>query len=227
MTFITHATTGSPGLMTYSGRMVFPFQFEPHMARLMDIFVHLAYTNRFNGALGAASPSIMAHSLNAYSFARNMTRTQSRYKTWDAEMVRAFHVLAFIHDWPEYILGDITRPVRRVAVTEDYLRANDEILSVLSEKYFHLDVASFDRMEEDLAIADNGCLFHEICQASYRRAYAGQLDLAPFERGVHDLGWTLAKSENDGLGRASLYAGFLTVLRTLGVSEEIFAAELD
>lgn len=225
MSVVKNPRTGSPGMMTYTGKVVYPFQFEAQQANLLDIFVHLAHSFRFNGALGAASPSIMAHSINAYLLAAHRTFNDDKFKDWSDERLRAFVVLALIHDWPEYILGDITRPVKMVAVTEDYAIADAQILGALAHKYFGLTSADFLGLDQELQIVDNGCLFHELCQHPQRRLYAETLNLSPFVAGIHDIDWRLL-NDTQMNNRNGLFAMFRRVLMDLKVPEELLQ-ELD
>lgn len=225
MSVVKNPRTGSPGMMTYTGKVVYPFQFEAQQANLLDIFTHLAHSVRFNGALGGASPSILAHSINAYLFAVHRTCQEDKFKDWSDERIRAFFVLALIHDWPEYILGDVTRPVKMIAVTEDYAIADAQIMGALAHKYFGLTSADFLGLDEDLQIVDNACLFHELCQQPQRTTYAQTLDLSPFKAGVHDVGWKLLTNAWTQT-RPGLFAAFRQTLKDLGVPEELMQ-ELD
>ncbi len=84
--------------LTRSGRVVDLLHPTPDMIDFGDIAFHLAHINRFAGAVGGYS--VAQHSVEG---ARAIQRDNS-------DPLLALYFL--LHDAHEYVLGDITRPVR-------------------------------------------------------------------------------------------------------------------
>lgn len=160
-----------PALRTFTGRTVYPYAPDAGDLNLRDAMFQLAYTNRFNGALGGLS--VLTHLVNCARLAEHFI---------DSGVCIADPRIALLHDVPEYILGDNVRPVK-VGLGDPYREAE-----VLWESATYAKYIGRERMEKyhggagadpHLKAVDNGCLYLEF------RDFGGggvvDLNYAPFD----------------------------------------------
>jgi hypothetical protein len=109
---------------THSGRKFHPLDPDPEQIVLEDIAHQLSLVNRFGGAT-VYPYSVAQHSLLCEALARNIFPGRRNLKRW-----------ALLHDAPEYVLGDMVRPVK--VQLPSYGEMEDRLMSVVATR-FQLD----------------------------------------------------------------------------------------
>lgn len=125
-------------MQTRTGLAVYPLQPDIHVISIVDCAYSLARINRYNGH-ARAQISVGYHSLLV------------------SYNVPEEHALAALfHDAPEYILGDIIRPLKRTPLFAPYSKIEDKWLALFGQKY------GFDTpLDPCIKLADNGALKYE------------------------------------------------------------------
>lgn len=125
-------------MQTFSGLAVYPLQPDINVISIVDCSYSLARINRYNGhARGRVS--VGYHSLLV------------------SYNVPEEHALAaLLHDAPEYILGDIIRPIKRTPLFASYRKLEDKWMELFGCKY-----GFSTPLDPCVKLADNGALKYE------------------------------------------------------------------
>lgn len=135
-------------MQTHSGKVIYPLKPDIDVLDIHDIAHALARINRFNGHAKSPVP-VAYHSLVV---AENVSPKKK--------------LQALIHDGPEYILGDIIRPLKMTPFFRPFKALEDEWLRLMGIRF------GFDTpLDEEIKFADNGAL-----------ALEKQMDCSPCEK---------------------------------------------
>lgn len=104
-------------ILTASGRQMWPLDVRPDDILIEDVAHHLANICRFGGACRVF-----------YSVAEHCVRAS--YVGDDAEALARL-----LHDGPEYVLGDVVRPLKRGGGFEAYTEAEDRAAAAFCVKF--------------------------------------------------------------------------------------------
>lgn len=125
-------------LQTFSGVDIYPLEPDINKINIVDVAHSLAQLNRYNG-----------HSISPINVAYHSVVVSMNVR-------QELALAALLHDAPEYILGDICRPIKRTPLFAPYRRLEDEWLALFGQKY------GFETpLDKEIKLADNGALLYE------------------------------------------------------------------
>lgn len=124
---------------TYSGHKFHPLDPDPAHICLGDIAHQLALVNRFSGATKYPY-SVAQHTLLCFALVRNIFPGRLNLRRW-----------ALLHDAPEYVLGDMVRPVK--VQLPSYAEMEDRLMAVIATRFKLDPLANTDAA--DLRYIDN------------------------------------------------------------------------
>jgi uncharacterized protein len=110
-----------PWSVTVSGKRFHPMDPDPEQLTLGDIAHHLAMVNRFGGAT-IYPYSVAQHTLLCFALVRNIFPGRVNLRRW-----------ALLHDAPEYVLGDMVRPVK--GLLPSYAEMEDRLMAVIAKRF--------------------------------------------------------------------------------------------
>ncbi len=132
-------------IQTFSGVNIYPLKPDISKINIADVAHSLAQLNRYNG-----------HSLSPINVAYHSVVVSMNVRP---ELAFA----GLLHDAPEYILGDICRPIKHTPLFAPYRKLEDEWLALFGKKY------GFETpLDKEIKLADNGALLYE--QSMYMAA---------------------------------------------------------
>lgn len=148
-----------------SGQYIAPLNPDPALIQLRDIAHHLACINRYTG--GTPVPySVGDHSIHVWSY----------FKYANLDLQRA----ALLHDASEYLINDMSSPVKHQPEMAPYREADDRITAVVFAKWgIPIELMKVVKPVDDM-------MFHREA-ASF---FGGKID--PRER-IIPLGWAEAE----------------------------------
>lgn len=126
------AVTGGRGqyMHSSSGRKIYPFDLRPEEIDIEVVAHHLATNNRWNGAT--------QHKLHR----TRITFSVAEHSVYCARYVRdvlgfpEYELEALLHDGPEYIIGDMIRPLKHSPqIYPVYSAVEDKIEQVFAKKW--------------------------------------------------------------------------------------------
>lgn len=106
---------------THSGCKYYPLDPDPDLINLIDIAHQLSLVNRFCGAT-MYPYSVAQHSLLCAALSQHMFPGDTALRKW-----------ALLHDAPEYVLGDMVRPVK--VQLPEYRRMEQRLMEVIATKF--------------------------------------------------------------------------------------------
>ena len=125
-------------IQTFSGVGIYPLKPDISNINIADVAHSLAQLNRYNG-----------HSLSPVNIAYHSIVVSMN-------VPRELALAGLLHDAPEYILGDICRPIKRTPLFAPYRKLEDEWLALFGKKY------GFETpLDKAIKLADNGALLYE------------------------------------------------------------------
>lgn len=123
---------------TYSGKRIFPLDLKEADIDIVDIAHHLAMICRYGGATS-----------QHYSVAQHCVLMSEIVNPENSKQ-------ALLHDAPEYVLGDIVRPLKNTdSFGKGYRRYEEKVWKVIAKKYDLDPFLSEDVEEADLRICTN------------------------------------------------------------------------
>ncbi len=128
-----------PWSQTRSGRKFYPLNPATHQLTIVDIAHQLALTNRFSGAT-SYHYSVAQHTLLVTAIVDKVFPLRINLRRW-----------ALLHDAPEYVLGDMVRPVKTLLPA--YAEIEDRLMAVMARRFLLEPLRDTDAA--DLKYADN------------------------------------------------------------------------
>lgn len=115
-------------IKTYTGRQVWPLDFQPGDFDIKDIAWALSHLCRYNGHTRAFY-SVAEHSFHVANEVARRLSTQEEYSELTPYGRNQVIMQALLHDAAEAYIGDMVRPLKRCAELAAFCRIEDELQS--------------------------------------------------------------------------------------------------
>jgi len=157
-----------PWSQTASGLKFHPLDPDPEHISLEDIAHQLSMVNRFGGATRFPY-SVAQHSLLVAALADHLFPGDVYLRRW-----------ALMHDAPEYVLGDMVRPVK--VLLPDYVALEIQLMWAITAK-FDLGPLSFEMQMRLKALDNTACVIEKQHLLNYSVEWQ---DMPPYMPGYED-----------------------------------------
>lgn len=170
-----------PWSQTASGQRFYPLNPQASAVNLDDIAHHLSFVNRYGGAT-IYPYSVAQHTLLCVALARSLFPGNASLRRW-----------AMLHDAPEYVLGDVVRPVKTLLSQYDVLEAR--LMDVIADRFGLVPLTPHG--EGDLRYIDQlACVIEMHTLLPNREVWGGlPTYVGGFDYYVREINWRIAKHE--------------------------------
>lgn len=122
---------------TISGELIDPFSPNPHQIHPRDIVTSLCHTNRYNG-MTRRPYSVGQHTVAMMEYMKDAGLTDPLLRS-----------LVLVHDFPEYVLGDVVSPLKKALLSETDVYAHmEQRMNTAIHQRFNLDRYHATRQHE-------------------------------------------------------------------------------
>lgn len=173
-----------PWAQTYSGARVYPYDPQPGDFLPLDIAHQLALVNRFGGA--TIQPySVAQHAL----LCEHIARKSDAFKDLTNNMRINLAYWGLLHDAPEYIIGDMIRPVKQQV--PQYRSMEDAIMEAMEIQFQMPQVGK----EEITYMDDLACSTERYVLLPNAEPWGGMPNPDKLPTEIMDLTWIEARNQ--------------------------------